>query len=533
MLLRTLPFLLLLAACAPAGEAVVTAENARVRTTGGGRDGIWNLWDDGGHFGDWFTAKAPGKATVTVRAAGQPARRVWPVGEVHLIVPGKAATLVGRFTAESEEFRDYTFPVTTPKGAFSVQVGFTNDYLSQDKKEDRNLLIQQLRVSGAALAPKIPVVTVDTAEDIRKHRMGTLTIQTTPGAKVTVTQLEHEFWFGTAISRSMFRQMDSPDTKRYLEVLKANFNSVVHENALKWYGTGAKPHGEDYTDADRMTDWCVKNGLRVRGHCAYWGIERYVQEWVKALDDDVLRKALSRRGRRVAKHFKGRIGEYDVNNEMMHGDYYAKRLGKGVTAEMFHWVAEGDPDAILYVNDYGILQSGGEKYAKHIQGLLDQGITIGGIGVQGHTGNSIRPERVKATLDRLGKFGLPIKITEFDMNTKDEAAKARGLEALYRVCFAHPAVEGVLMWGFWQGRHWRPDAALWKKDWTPTPAAETYRKLVYDEWWTRFEGTADAQGRYEVPVYFGRHKVVAGGKTAEVALSRKEGKKVVRVERAR
>jgi len=528
MLLRTLPFLLL-AACASAGEAVVTAKTARVHSTGRAEDGHWNLWDTGGHFGDWFVADKPGKASITIRAAGQPARKVWPVGEIHLIVPGKSATLVGRFTAAAADFKDYTLPAILPKGAFGIQVGFTNDFLSPDKKEDRNLFVQQLRVSGAALAPKVPVVTLDTAEDIRKNRMGTLTVQTRPGAAVTVTQLQHEFWFGTCISRSMFREMDAPDTKKYLEVLKANFNSVVHENALKWYGTGKEPHGADYTDADRMTDWCIANGLRVRGHCAYWGIEQYVQAWLKALDDGALRKAIETRGRAVSKHFKGRIGEYDVNNEMMHGDYYAKRLGKGITADMFRWVGEGDPQAILYVNDYGILQSGGEAYAKHIQALLDRGIQVGGIGIQGHVGKSVRPERVKATLDRLAKFGLPIKITEFDMNTKDEEAKARELEALYRVCFAHPAVEGVLMWGFWRGRHWRPDAALWQKDWSPTPAAETYHRLVYDEWWTRFEGKADAQGRCEVPVYFGRHKVEAGGKALEVDIAREEGKKTVKV----
>jgi len=528
MLFRTLPFLLL-AACSFGAEAIVTAKNARVRATGGARDDCWNLWDTGGCFGDWFVARTPGKTTITIRAAGEPAQKVWPIGEVWLIVPGKPDVRLGRFTAKTSTFEDYTFDLTAPEGAFSIQVGFTNDFLSSDKKEDRNLLIQQIRVDGAALAPKIPVVTLDTAGDIRKNRMGTLTIQTRPGAAVTVTQLEHEFWFGTCIARSMFREMDSPDTKKYLEVLKANFNSVVHENALKWYGTGKEPHGEDYSDADRMTDWCLKNGLRVRGHCVYWGIERYVQGWVKALDDDALRAALEKRGKAVPRHFKGRIGEYDVNNEMMHGDYYAKRLGKGITVDMFRWVGEGDPSAILYVNDYGILQSGGEAYAKHIQGLLDQGVKVGGIGIQGHCGKSIRPERVKATLDRLGRFGLPIKITEFDMNTKDEEAKARGLEALYRVCFAHPAVEGVLMWGFWAGRHWRPDAAPWQKDWTPTPAAEVYRKLVYDEWWTRFEGKADAQGRCEVPVFFGRHKVTAGGKTLEVALGRKEGKKHVRM----
>ena len=371
----------------------------------------------------------------------------------------------------------------------------------------------------------------DTAAAIRKLRMGTLVVQTAPGAAVKVTQLQHEFWFGTAAAWRWFKNPDDPTSKKYLQVLKDNFNAVVHENALKWYHTEPKAEGEiDYSDPDRVVAWCEANGLRVRGHCIFWGIEGYVPKWQKTLDDAALRRVIERRAKEVTSHYKGRISEYDVNNEMMHGDYYAKRLGQGIVADMFRLAREGDPAARLYVNDYGILQSGGEGYARYIQGLLDRGIPVDGIGIQGHSGGQTDPAKVKATLDRLARFDLPIKITEFDMNTKDEAAKARGVEALYRTCFAHPAVDGVMMWGFWAGSHWRPDAALWTRDWTPTPAAETYRRLVYGEWWTRFEGKADAAGRCEVPAFFGRHRVEAGGKTLEVELLKKDGARTVRLD---
>jgi GH35 family endo-1,4-beta-xylanase len=365
---------------------------------------------------------------------------------------------------------------------------------------------------------------------IRKHRMGTLTIHTAPGAAVAVTQLQHEFWFGTAISWVMFKNPEAPDSKRYLDVLKANFNSAVHENALKWYHTEKQGGGTpDYSDPDRMVAWCEANGIRTRGHCIFWCVDRYVQKWLRELDDAALREAVERRGREVTSRYRGRIPEYDVNNEMMHARYFRKRLGEGVLADMFRLAREGDPKARLYVNDYGVLHSGGAAYAKHIQGLLGRGLPVGGIGIQGHTGGHVDARRLKATLDALARFRLPIKITEFDLNTKDEQAKARGLETLYRVCFAHPAVDGILLWGFWAGRHWRPAAALWKRDWTPTPAAETHRRLVLDEWWTRWRGRADAWGRCELRVFFGTHRVEAGGKSIEVTLSREEGSKKVRV----
>jgi hypothetical protein len=93
----------------------------------------------------------------------------------------------------------------------------------------------------------------------------------------------------------------------------------------------------------------------------------------------------------------------------------------------------------------------------------------------------------------------------------------------YRICFAHPAVEGILMWGFWEGANWIPVSSLYRRDWTPTPAAEAYRDLLFKEWWTRWEGRTDAQGRCEVPAFFGKHRVTASGKSVEVRLNKTEG----------
>ena len=58
---------------------------------------------------------------------------------------------------------------------------------------------------------------------IAKHRMGTLTVQTDPGAEVTMQQLRHEFWFGAAISNGPFAgRADPKDVAKYKRVVLDN-----------------------------------------------------------------------------------------------------------------------------------------------------------------------------------------------------------------------------------------------------------------------------------------------------------------------
>jgi GH35 family endo-1,4-beta-xylanase len=405
-------------------------------------------------------------------------------------------------------------------------------------------LLSPLTTARAELPPDLRLE-ADSAID--QHRKGTLIIQTPPGARVSVEQMRHEFWFGAALASSVFGgRMQAETREKYLSVFLENFNAAVTENALKWHCMEPTRGQVDYSTVNAILEWCDRHQVPLRGHNIFWGVPKEVQDWLKELSDDDLRQVVRDRALDIGTRYRGRFAEYDLNNEMIHGNYYEYRLGKDITLKMARWVREADPKAVLFLNDYDILTGKRlDDYIKHIQGLLDQGVPVGGIGAQGHLhGESFDPIVLRNSLEKLAQFRLPIRITEFNMpgqrcrfyedkslrlTDAEEEAKAKAIVDYYRLCFAQPRVEGILMWGFWEGANWIPASSLYKRDWTPLPAASAYRDLVFKQWWTRAQGQADAQGRYEVRAFYGKYRVTVEGKEVVVDLSKAEGRKTVSV----
>ncbi len=378
----------------------------------------------------------------------------------------------------------------------------------------------------------------ETARAIAKVRMGDATVQVVgpggepvPGAKVEATLRDHAFWFGTALSHSMFRpNADPEDAARYKEVARELFNSAVHENAAKWYHTQRGGGEPDFADADRVLEWCEENGLRMRGHCIFWGKYKYVPEWQKPLSDEALRRAVFARAERVTRHFRTRIDEWDLNNEMCDPNFYADRLGPEIILDMARQARKGNPDVVLYVNDYGMLNGSRlPPYLKQVRDLLERGVPIGGIGVQGHFGGDLpKPEVVRKSLDELAEFGLPIRITEYDCwGGANHEERADALEVVYRVAFAHPAVTGILGWGFWEGRHWQPPAALYSRNWSIRPQGRRYRQLVLKKWQTRERGETGADGQWTFRGFYGTYRLTVrppGKAAVEAAAVLERGK---------
>ncbi len=366
---------------------------------------------------------------------------------------------------------------------------------------------------------------------IREIRMGTLVIHAKPNAKIKVTQQRHEFGFGTALSSDMFDgTWDEWTRSEYLKIVRENFNCAVFENALKWPQSEPERRKPRWEVVDAVVKFCQENEISLRGHCLFWANGEYVPKWAKALNDEDLRRAIAKRIEDVCVRYKGKIADYDVNNESSHFNYFGKRLGPETNDLMFKLAHKADSEAALYVNEYFDPYEGFPAFAKQIRGLVERKVPVGGIGWQGHFSGKVPPyEWTMGILDKLGEFKLPVKITEFDLVAANDEANARGLEDFYRTCFSHPAVDGILMWGFWEGAHWRPRAALWKGKFVPTVAAETYRNLVLKEWWTAWSGEADEKGVCAVKVFFGRHKVEAEGRSVLVELSWKEKQKEITV----
>jgi len=393
--------------------------------------------------------------------------------------------------------------------------------------------------------PEISAQHSDIDQSIARHRKGEIIVKTTPGTEVSVEQIRHEFWFGCAISNGIFNgRASEDDIKQYREKFLENFNSAVTENAVKWGNMERRKGDVNYAVVDAMLEWTEENNIPLRAHNLFWGIPRFVQPWVKELSDEELEQTLKNRAETVTGRYKGRFAEYDLNNEMIHGNYYEERLGSGITKRMAEWAQNGDPEIKLYLNDYDILTGNRlADYMAHIRDLLNQGVPIAGIGVQGHLhAETFDRAQLKNALDSLGKFNLPVRITEFNMpgqrseyhrnriltmTPEEEELKARELVDYYKICFAHPAVDGILMWGFWAGANWIPVSSLYRKDWTPTPAAEAYQNLIFKEWWTHEEGKSDGNGEFSTSAFFGKYKVTVDRKTKEVNLTKAAGKVMI------
>jgi len=326
--------------------------------------------------------------------------------------------------------------------------------------------------------------------------------QPIPATGIAVQQTRHQFAFGSAINY----RISNPT---YAAFFRTNFPWAVMENESKWYANEPSRSNVTYTAANAITNYCFTNGITLRGHTLLWAVEANVQSWVKGLSDADLRVHLTNRLRSAVTHFRGTFPHWDVNNEMLHGDYYGGRLGAWVNPWMFQYAHALAPEVKLFVNDYNVVSGNEtEAYRAQILALLAAGTPVQGVGAQGHFGAVVNPALTSERLDRLAELGLPLWITEYDSENADENVRAENLEKVYRIAFSKPAVAGILMWGFWAGSHWRgSNAAIVNLDWTLNAAGRRYQALLA-EWTTRTNGVADSGGAWGFRGVHGDYEVV-------------------------
>ena len=83
------------------------------------------------------------------------------------------------------------------------------------------------------------------------------------------------------------------------------------------------------------------------------------------------------------------------------------------------------------------------------------------------------------------------------------------------------------MWGFWEACNWIPASSLYKRDWTPTPAAKAYQNLIFNKWWTKTSGIIGDDEIFSTKAFYGKYKVTVNGVSKEVDLTKKTGKTLI------
>lgn len=355
------------------------------------------------------------------------------------------------------------------------------------------------------------------------------------GAAVRVEQVNSAFQFGTAVALERLVE-DTPDNLRYREILTTWFNAAGPENDLKWpawAGEWDRPFPQERTLAGLR--WLKERNLPARGHVLVWPGWRNLPPSIGKLYRDGKKEQIPSR---VLAHIadilgatRGLLEEWDVLNEPYDNHDLMALFGPEIMVEWFKAARAALPEGDLYLNDYAnhdlVADKGhSEHFFRTAKYLLEKGAPLTGLGLQGHIGGQPNPpERVLATLEAYATLGLPIRITEFDIDTDDEELQADYTRDFLILAYSHPSVVGVQHWGFWAGRHWRPRAALFRHDWSEKPNAVAYRNLVLKQWRTRLQGAVGSTGKVGGRGYHGDYVVTVEleGRRAEARFRLKAG----------
>jgi endo-1,4-beta-xylanase len=232
------------------------------------------------------------------------------------------------------------------------------------------------------------------------------------------------FPIGVAVNPRMVQ--DGPDA----ELIKAQFNSVTPENAMKMGPIHPEEGKYFWNDADAIVDFAQKNGLKVRGHTLCWHSQTPKWFFTDASGKQVSREVLLARMKKhisdVAGRYKGKIYAWDVVNEavpdtgtsLYRKSKFYEIIGEDYIEKAFQYAHEADPAAQLFYNDYNTENTAKrEKIYQLVKKLKEKGIPIHGVGLQGHWSlEEPTAQQLEESITKFARLGLKVQITELDVS---------------------------------------------------------------------------------------------------------------------
>ncbi|TMR37515.1 1,4-beta-xylanase [Nonomuraea zeae] len=261
-------------------------------------------------------------------------------------------------------------------------------------------------------------------------------------------------YFGTAIAAGKLGD------SAYTTIANREFNMVTAENEMKIDATEPNRGQFSFTQGDRVYNWAVQNGKRVRGHTLAWHSQQ--PGWMQSLSGSTLRQAMNDHINGVMAHYKGKIYAWDVVNEAFadgnsggRRDSNLQRTGNDWIEVAFRTARTADPAAKLCYNDYNIENWTWAKTQgvyNMVRDFKSRGVPIDCVGFQAHF-NSGSPynSNFRTTLQSFAALGVDVAITELDI----QGASATTYANVTNDCLAVPRCVGITVWGVRDSDSWR------------------------------------------------------------------------------
>jgi endo-1,4-beta-xylanase len=435
----------------------------------------------------------------------------------------------------SDQWKEYTFPVLTSRsyaaggsqfklffsGAGTVEIGKVSLYNFTDTKPIGSLALE----NGLNTFEADKVWRKSAQASIEKIRKGNVVISVfdskgkpVRNATVKLKQTNSLFRFGTAVPASLLTAK-TDDAERFRAVVKENFNIVTFDNDLKWGNSSAEAFPAVIYPA---YEWLKSNRIQLRGHNLVWGSFKYSPIAAATLSKEELWSQIKAHVEDYATKMKGKVYVWDGVNEAYTETEIWDKVGWDKFAEVYKIARKIDPNAKLAYNDFNI-SNGNDKQRDgaiaRANQIKDDGGAVDYFGDQSHlSGAGVPGQELWRNWDIVAEqTGLPIEITEFDFTSRNDAFQAAYTEEFFTAAFAHPKIESLIMWGFWENAHWLSGQGghSVRADWTWRDSMKVINRLITKDWRTNGEFKTDKNGKVSIPAFYGDFEVTTAKSTKQ------------------
>jgi endo-1,4-beta-xylanase len=245
------------------------------------------------------------------------------------------------------------------------------------------------------------------------------------------------------------------------------WNQVTPENAGKWGSVQSNVGAAfNWSALDAVYDYAQKNNIIFKQHTFVWGsqqpsgsinpeaVQKWMGEFCKRYPNTKLIDVVNEPPPHTKPAYDGNIGGGTD------GDW------KWI-ANAFTWARAACPGAVLILNDYNNIEWPNDHahFVDIVKKVQAAGGPIDAIGAQSHdldqSGVSLATV-TKLLADMNSATGLPVYITELDIDTTDDA-KQLSLYQQYLPLFRSTSyVKGITIWGWIYGQTWQqaPNSGL-------------------------------------------------------------------------
>lgn len=287
------------------------------------------------------------------------------------------------------------------------------------------------------------------------------------GGELPGLAASHDLGVGVAVAVNPLVHDDD-----YQRVVTDNYTYLTAENAMKWQYVQPERGEFDWSGPDAVVGFAERHGLSVRGHTLLWHNQQ--PPWLSSgsWSEEELREVLREHMEGLLGRYRGRVTTWDVVNEPLEDsgprvrdNLWRRVLGEDYIAEALRMAHEIDPDARLYINEFGIEGAGPKADALHrlVADLVDRGVPLHGVGFQGHFVHGSVPEDLAEQMRRYTDLGLDVTVSELDVRIPEpaEPEQLREQQDEYRrvveACLDVPGCVNVTVWGVSDQHSWIPE----------------------------------------------------------------------------